>query len=61
MIVWNTVCPILLLRLDAAGLLLWAQWVGDISRLLYGWRSSSTGPQHGVQQQVWVVPRLQLT
>jgi len=48
--------PIRLLQQRAAGLLLWARRVG----LLHGRRCSSTGPQHGAQQQMRAVPRLQL-
>jgi len=56
-----SVCLIRPLQQCAAGLLLWARRVGDIDRLLHDRRRSSTGPQHGAQQQMRVVPRLQLT
>jgi len=52
-----SVCPICPLQQRAAGLLLWARWVGDNDRLLHGRCLSSTG----LQQQMRVVPRLQLT
>ena len=55
-----SVCRIRPLQQRAAGLLLWARRV-DVDRLLHGWRRSSTGPQHGMQQQMRAVPRLQLT
>jgi len=42
-------------------LLLWVQQVGDIDRLMNGWRRSSTGLQYGMQQQMWAVPRFQRT
>jgi len=54
-----SVCPIFPLQQRAAGLLLWARRVGDIDRLLHGRRRSSTGPQHGVQQQMRAMPRFQ--
>jgi len=38
-------------------LLLWARQVADIDEL----RRSRTGPQHGMQQQMRAVARLQLT
>jgi len=56
-----SVCPIRSLQQRAPGLLLWARRVGDIDRLLHGRRRSSTGPQHGAQQQMRAVPRLPLT
>jgi len=37
-----------------------ARWVGDIDRLLHGRRRSSTMPQHGAQQKMRAVQRLQL-
>jgi len=37
-----------------------ARSVRDVDRLLHGRRRSSTWPQHGAQQQMRVVPRLQL-
>jgi len=42
-----SVCPVRPLQQRAAGLLLWARWVGDIERLLHSSGRSSTGPQHG--------------
>jgi len=45
----------------AAGLLLCARRKGDIDRLSPDRLCSSTEPQHGAQQQMRVVPRLQLT
>jgi len=42
------VCPVRPLQQRAAGLLLWARWVGDIDQL-----------QHGAQQQMRVVPRFE--
>jgi len=50
------VCLIYCLQPQAAGLLPWAWWVGDLDRLLHGWRHSITR----LQQQMGVVPRLQL-
>jgi len=55
-----SVCHIRLLQQRAAGLLLWARRVGDIDRLLHGWRRSSAAPQYSAQQEMWAVPRLQL-
>ena len=52
-----SVRPIRLLQQRVAGELMWAWRVGDIDRLLHGWRCSSTRPQ----QQMQVVPRCQLT
>jgi len=46
------VCPICPLQQRAAGLLLWARWVGDIDRVLHDRHRSSMGPQHGTQQLV---------
>jgi len=34
---------------------------GYIDRLLHGRRSAVATPQHGAQQQMWAVPRYQLT
>ena len=34
-----------------AGLLLWSQQVGDIDRLLYGWRRTAQG--HRAHERVW--------
>jgi len=43
-------------------LLLWARLAGDIERLLHGWRRSTLPlPQHGAQQQMRAVPRIQRT
>jgi len=43
-------------------LLLWARLAGDIERLLHGWRRSTLPvPQHGAQQQMRAVPRIQHT
>ena len=57
-----SVCPsVRPLQQRAAGLLLWARRVADIDRLLHGRRRSSTGPQHGAQQQMRAVPRFQRT
>jgi len=44
----------------AAGLLLCARWAGDIDRLLHARRSAAVAPQHGAQQQMRAVSRLQL-
>jgi len=56
-----SVCPVRPLQQRAVGLLLWARQIGYIDRLLHGGRRSSTEPQHGAQQQMRAVPRLQLT
>jgi len=56
-----SVCPIHPLQLRAASLLLWVRRKRDIDRLLHDRRRSSTRSQHGAQQQMRVVPRLQLT
>ena len=45
----------------AEGLLLRAQQPGDINQLLHGQWSAAAIPQHGEQQQMWAVPRCQLT
>jgi len=47
----------------AAGLMLWARHVRDIDRLLHGRRRrrTSTGPQHGAQQQMRAVSCFQRT
>jgi len=54
---WYGVCPSGWLQYHVVGLLLWAQWVVDIDRLLHGWHHSSKGPQHGMQQRMWIVLR----
>jgi len=41
-------------------LLLWAQQAGDSDRLLHGWQSAATAPQHGMKQHMRAVPRCQL-
>jgi len=38
----------------------WAWQVGDIDRLLHSRHRSGMGLQHGAQQQMWAVSRLQL-
>ena len=43
-----SVCPVRPPQQRAAGLLLWARWVGDLDQL-----------QHGAQQQMRVVPRFE--
>jgi len=64
---YPSVCPCVcpsyrLLQQRAAGLLLWARLAGDIERLLHGWRRSTLPvPQHGAQQQMRAVPRIQRT
>jgi len=56
-----SVGPISPLQYRAAGLLLCTRQTGHIDQLLRGRRRSSSGPQHGVQQQMRAVARLQLT
>jgi len=56
-----SVCPIRPLQQRATGLLLWARRVEDIDRMLHGRRRSSTGPQHGMWQQMRAVPCFQRT
>ena len=46
----SSVCPICTLQQHVAGLLLWSQQVGDIDRLLYGWRRTAQG--HTAQERV---------
>jgi len=43
-----SVCPIWLPHATAAGLLLWAQWAGDIDQLLHGWSFAAASQQRRV-------------
>jgi len=51
-----SVCPICLLQQHGTGLLLWAQFLGDIDRFLHGQHRIVLWLQHGEQQAMRVVP-----